>query len=126
MEDQELIAPGDFIKFLDFRIKNSANTDHLILLQDGPIEIRHMGFYGEATAENIQMCKRDALYLFMVLRPESFAQSLVRRLAGRGYGVYHEYFTLAKCCEKEGIEIPEEITPSNDANFMIHFNGQPI
>jgi hypothetical protein len=112
------------IQYLGFRIKNTGNSDGNVLFNDkegSPFWQCHLGNYG-----SVMDAKRSALFFFMLNRPEDFGRNIHRRTM-YGSALCHEWYTLKKVCEREGIEIPEEITCSPDpANSTIYFNGQPF
>jgi len=121
------LQKGESIKFLDYTITNSLNNDGLVLLKEyGKPYESHLGNYGEATEENIDYCKKDAIIHFMIARPETFATTLVRKVRDNNSGSMHEYFALKNACKKEGIKFPEEITAGDSFNFMIWYKDKPM
>jgi hypothetical protein len=109
------------LEYLGFLITNTWNSDGYVLQgkpkRGLPLWQCHLGNYQE-----LDEAKKAALFYFMLDRPEKFATHIQHR-AMYGYGCSHEWFTLKTVLEKEGIEMPEEITHSNDANLCIVFNG---
>jgi len=130
MEDIIVLSKGESIKFLDYTIKNSLNNDGLVLFKDskdgGKLHECHLGNYGIGTQENIDFCKKDAILHFMIARPDVFAETLVRKMRKLNSGSMHEFYALKEACFKESIELPKEITASNDMNAMILFKGQSL
>lgn len=119
------LQKGQEIKFLDYTIKNSHNNDGLVLFKEGDsLYENHLGNYGAGTEENITRCKKYAIHYFMLARPQHFASNLAIRL-NTGAGLYREFSTFKQVCEKEGIEMPVEIT-GEDISGIICFNGRPV
>lgn len=122
-----ILAKGESLLFLDYTIENSLNNDGLVLMKAGGSGYEgHLGNYGEGTKENIDYCKRDAVFLFMTARPESFAQTIVRKMRKVNGGTMHEYYILKDVLKKEKIKMPAEITYGDGMNCMIYFNGNPL
>ena len=120
------LQKGQKIKFLDYTITNSPNNDGLVLSKEGVSDYEcHLGNYGAGTEENLTKCKRYALVYFMLARPHHFASNTASRLNGKSKGLFMEFHTLKQVCEKEGIELPVEVT-GDHMNSTICFNGLPV
>jgi len=110
------------LEYIGFIISNTWNSDGYVLQgkpkRGLPLWQTHLGNYS-----NLDDAKEAALFYFMLKRPEHFANHIQNRTM-YGYGCTHEWFKLKSVLEKEGMEMPEEITHSDDANLAIHFNGK--
>jgi len=123
-----ILQKGESIEFLDYTIQNSKNDDGLVLFKrNGHLHECHLGNFGVGTEiANINLCKKYALYHFMLARPSAFASIIASKLHRKGSGLYGEYITLEVVLRKEGIPMPAEITTGDGINTLIHFNGEPI
>lgn len=122
-----VLEKGKSIRFLDYQIKNSENSDGLVLFKDGADGYEtHLGNYGEGTKENIDFCKKDALVYYMIARPELFANTLTRKLRKPNSGTYREFYLLSHSLNDDGINVPKEVTAGDGINAMIYFNGKPL
>jgi len=126
-KENVILQKGKSIKFLGYTIRNSSNNDGLVLFNDNSKDYEtHLGNYGTGTKENIDFCKKNALLFFMVARPSIFSHSVVNKVRQGDSGTTHEFFLLKDACEKDGIELPSEITSGDGSNCMIYFNGEPL
>ena len=75
--------------------------------------------------DNIIRAKKYALIHFMIERPQHFAQNIAGRVV-MNVGRFHEYYLLRSCLEKEGIEMPIQITKSKCGSGAILFDGEPL
>lgn len=121
------LAKGERINFLDYTIKNSLNSDGLVLMKIkmGAAYECHLGNYGHGDEVSINNCKRAAIIYFMLARPEKFAMNMFYRAMGYG-GQMHEFYLLRQALREENVEMPEEITCSVDMNAQIMFNNKPL
>jgi hypothetical protein len=109
------------IKFLDYEIINSGNSDAYVLTKPGgKLYECHLGNF-----HDLDNAKRTAIIYYMIARPEIFATQLARKAMGLS-GTYHEYYKLIKSIKNDGLEIPKEITPGDGINHMIYYNNEPI
>lgn len=122
-----ILQKGDFITFLDYKISNSLNNDGLVLSKpDGKLYETHLGNFGTGTLKHINSAKKYALLHFMLARPDIFANTLANKLNEANTGTYHEYYLLANVLRTMNINMPEEITCSDNMYYMIYFNGKPL
>ena len=102
---------GDEKNFLDYKIKFCTNGDGIVLYKDkGKHYECHLGNYGE----NLDSAQMTAVIFFMIARPEHFATQIMHKVMRQGSGCVCEYFKLKRVVEEEGLEMPEEITMSQD------------
>lgn len=106
------------IKFLDMRIQDTGNSDGVTLV----INDCSAGNFGT----NWESAKLWAIRMFMIRRPDDFGAAIAYRLSNHNRGAYMEWFTFKKVCDREGIEIPEGLGPSEDCNFLITYNGNRV
>ncbi len=114
-----------FVKFLDFEITNTGNGDGWVLLGNVPNNVlsqTHLGNFGNDTTDE---AKRYATVLFMIFRPEIFAENIATRLL-YGCGHWGDYKVLERAIKKEGLKMPEEITASDDGNLSIRVFGKKL
>lgn len=136
MSKEIILKKGEEIKFLDYTIRNSENSDGLILYKEGPDAKNyesHLGNYGPGDKDSVDNAKQAALVHFMLARPEEFSRCLMKKImSGSDRGSMDEWYTLKNCLLKEKIytsvdDFPEEIRYSGDGmNCMIYFNDKPI
>ena len=107
------------MEFLDYHI--IENSDGIMLSKkSGDSWEWHLGYYS-----TFDDAKIGAIRNFMICRPEIFHGSIEFRLMGNR-GSYHEWFNFERCVVKMGLEMPDEITPSTDSNFLITYKGKLV
>jgi len=123
-EDSILLDFGESIKFLDYIIK-STHKGLMLFKNSGEIYESNLGYFGErATFKNIELCKQYAIIYFIVARPHIFANSIVRKVLGNTCnGMENEFFVFQKTLKAEGIPMPEEITYSEEENFVLRYKN---
>lgn len=111
---------GEEVNFLDYHIKMTG--DGLVLYKNGDLYECHLGNYS-----SVNQAKKAAIILFMIARPSEFhAQILNKVMRGNSSGCMSEWYKFKKVVEKEGLKMPEEITPIGSINFLIGFKNQVI
>lgn len=121
------LKKGESIVWLGYTIKNSENSDGVVLSRrtdDAELYETHLGNFGNGDEESVLCAKHYALAHFLIRHPDEFSTGIARALCGHGGGHCHEWYSLRDVCKEEGIEIPEEITDIDPYNCMIAFNGK--
>jgi len=108
------------IKFLDFELVDTGNGDGTVLVKDYA-SIANF----ESGEKGILSAKKYAVIRYMVDRPNIFGSHNVSRIL-YGSGLYHEWFLFEKSVKDDGLEMPEELSHSDDLNFGITFNGESL
>ena len=108
------------IKFLDYEIVDTGNGDGTVLCKNYASLANFES--GEA---GIMSAKKSATIRYMVERPDIFASHNTSRIL-YGAGLYHEWFLFENSVSNDGLDMPEELSKSNDLNFGITFNGKEI
>jgi hypothetical protein len=109
------------VKFLDYEINNSGNSDgYVITKRGGELHETHLGNY--STLDDAQ---RSAVIHFMIARPKDFVNQIFLRAIGET-GSYMEFFTFKRVLDREGIELPKEVTSGDHSNFMIYYKDRPL
>lgn len=117
---------GDKKEFLGYAIKYCENNDGIILynafISNHNQYESHLGSY-----DSLDSAQSAAILFYMIARPKVFAKILARKiLGGAGTGIHLEYLTLINSLQKEGIDIPAEITPIGGSNKLIGYKGQAL
>lgn len=121
-----MLEKGHIVKFLDYEIRNSMNSDGLVLYKPKTSGYEcHLGNFGPGSDKDVNNAKRAAIIYFMLARPEPFATTMYYRAMGRG-GQYQEYYLLRNYLQLHKLEMPVEITPGDDGNSQIYFNNKPL
>jgi predicted lipid carrier protein YhbT len=109
------------VEFLDFTIINTGNSDGWVITNNNVYEnlSSHLGNYIE-----LINAKKACLFYFMLAHPIIFADGLLLRTLYNTKGTVHEFYKLRNLVDECGLEMPKEITMSDDNNCGIMFNGE--
>lgn len=102
------------ILYLDYIIKYTGVDGWVLFKPDSKDYEHHLGCFKELIT-----AKKYAMAHFMIARPELFAKQIANKIFNPDSGCSNEWFIFKETVEKEGLIIPEEITPTND--FLISF-----
>jgi len=110
--------PKTEIPYLTFTLINSWNSDGWVLYNHHSMMHGHLGNF--KTLDNV---KKSALFHFMLRWRVDFMH-IVHNMAMYGCGIYHEWSTFEKVCNRECVEIPKEIHCSEDTNRSISYKNE--
>lgn len=113
------------IKYLDYEIKNSGNSDGWVITKPFNTQRNNLWECNLGNFNDLMVAKKYATLHFLTARPETFANNIVNRMLN-GKGLHHEWHSLVRVLETENIIVPEELTMSDDMNLSIWFNGKPL
>jgi len=115
------------LHYLGYKIINNWNGDNYILV--GNLKTNkdfwktHLGNF-----KDLMEAKRNALFFYMLERPDLFANQLRNRCLystpEHRNGCWGEYSVLTRSLQDDGILLPAEIEKSKDGNLSIMFNGE--
>ena len=114
------------IDFLDYTIVNSGNSDGWVITKDSSKPNYKSYECNLGNFSSLEDAKKYCVRFFMIARPVIFARSICNKTVRMGSGTWGEYHLLKRCLIDENIQIPNEILPSDDSNYMITVNGKKI
>lgn len=120
----KMFKKGDIKNFLDYQIEYCENNDGIVLCKQKNSQ-RELYEYHLGNYSSLEHAEKAAIIYFMLARPSIFSTNIFYRLIGHG-GCMSEWSTFKSVCEKEGIEIPKEITPIDGINAIIGYKCKPI
>ena len=112
---------------LGFNIRNTGNSDGYVLMH--PLADQDFSKYGWlcnlGNYGSLESARRDALIYFMIINADKFGHH-IRNLIVSGNGCHHEWFLLRDVLKKQELEMPEEVSHSDDTNFSILWNDKQL
>lgn len=104
------------IKFLDYTIVNSENSDGWVITKpSGELYECNLGNY-----DDLDSAQKDCIIYFMIARPEMFATQIHHLTTGSQTWGSYSYFK--RNLEIEGLNMPEEIT-CEGASRVLGYKG---
>lgn len=104
-------------EFLGHEIRNTGNGDGFVPTYAKPYQ--HLGNF-----QDLDRARREVFLNWCGQRPETIA--LLRAWCLRHSCLMHSYDRVKKWLEKDGFEMPQEITHTTDGNRCVLWNGAPL